>query len=212
MTSNNIHAPLAEDGGIDENWLRESLARQPVPPGPFLGPEARERIARRSAWRSGAMTAVALLALGLTALLIDAKAPSNDPVAGSAQWDGQQARGAEASAAVELAVLIEGDGLRRAANEAIAADERVLFRFETTIPGFLCLDERGEDGWRRVLPDPGERWHVDAGQHLPRAEGALQAFRTDHGSGARTYRAQLDTDDPDCGSPAAESLIELRWD
>jgi hypothetical protein len=152
------------------------------------------------------------IGIGATALMIGGDRPASDPVIGGADWDSQQARGAEASAALELGFLIEGQELRRAANEAVAAGERVIFRFETTVPGFLCLDERGDDDWNRVLPAAGESWHVDAGQHLPKVGGAVQAFRTDEGSGTRTYRARLDADDPNCSNPAAESLIELRWD
>jgi hypothetical protein len=113
---------------------------------------------------------------------------------------------------LELGWLVEGETATRGTGAPITSDQKVIFRAKTSVPGFLCLDERDADGaWQRLFPFAGEAWTVDAGEHLLESDGAAQTFRTDLGSGARDYRLTLDLDDAACAAPTATAQIELEW-
>lgn len=113
---------------------------------------------------------------------------------------------------LELGWLVEGETATRGTGAPITPDQEVIFRANSSAPGFLCLDERGDDGtWQRLFPFAGTSWEVAAGEHLLQSDGTAQTFRTDLGPGVRGYRLTLDLDDAACAAPAATTEVELEW-
>ncbi len=114
--------------------------------------------------------------------------------------------------AVELDWLVEGATVTRGTSAPVAADQDVIFHASTSAAGFLCLDERDDDGaWQRLFPFTGGSWEAPAGDTLLTADGAPQSFHTGLGDGPRRYRLTLDLEDADCQYPSASTEVEIEW-
>jgi hypothetical protein len=181
-----------------EAQLRRALAEDP--PGPFLGPEARRRAGRPRAtpWL---LATAALLVVGAVVGRVAGPPPLTE-------------RGLGADPAIVLGVLLEGRGgaAQRASDRRVPPEHAIIFDVRVRDASYLCIDEDlGAGRWERVFPAAGASWRVQPGRHLPLRGDVVQAFRTDHGPGTRSYRALADPSDPACGHPAAASSVEVRW-
>ncbi len=165
------------------------------PPLPL--PASADQLLSRSR-RPRRLAVAAALALGglAVAVAMVATPPSELTMRGAGQAD------------VALEWVVDGSGARPGG--AVGLQEAVAFRVTTTESGYLCLDELGQTE-RRVFPAEGQAWRTEGGRVFPESDGRVQAWRTDDGPGARTYRVTFDRDDPGCGSPAGQAQAEVRW-
>jgi hypothetical protein len=187
---------------MDEGQMREALRQRRDPPNPMDGRELLRRARNRSHAGRAALITVAIVALAVPAALL--LAPD----------DGERlaARGATgAEVELELVWLVEGASVERGGTAPVAADQQVVFVARSSRAGFLCLDERDGEVWRRVHPLEGELWTATVGRNLLVRDGVPQAFRTDLGSGPREYRLSLDDEQTDCGDPLAADSVVLQW-
>jgi hypothetical protein len=190
---------------LNDDQLRELLQARAELPIPSTGDEILAEAARRSRIRASRFRAgialAAVLALAVGGLLL--RPPSSDLTA----------RGIEPStASIELGWLVEGLGVKRAADPRIGPDEAVIFKIRTTSAGWICLDERVGGEWSRIFPvGDAAPWRIDPGVQLIGDGEVIQSFRSDHGPGERDYRVLQDPADPACSAPVASSRARLQW-
>ncbi|GEM_PF-1857796 len=182
--------------------LVEALSALPRPPAPFGGEPARRFAVRRRATRDSAIgLAVVVLGVGLWML----RPPS--PESGTLR-----ARGAGTSAALTLDALVERAGeVRRLSDGPLAQDERLVFRVDSSKPGFVCLDEQTGSGWTSILGGVGQAWAVESGRNVLAEGGMSRSYRPDGRFGPLAYRARFHPSDRSCDPAAAEATLEVVW-
>ncbi len=189
---------------MNDDWIREAMHDRPLPRPPASGADLRQLAVRRRRRRNAAFGSSAGLALvGIGVVFGLTWQP-----AGTALTP----RGAEAGPVLHLSWMVEGEQLDRTPHTRIAPHEQVIFVADSGEGGFLCLDESADGGgWVRVYPDAGGSWAIRPGQHMPSSGDQVQAYRTDGGTGVRTYRLAFDADDPACSHPDGVTEASLEW-
>lgn len=178
------------------------LMETPAPPVPADAATILKRVdARRRLDRvlaCGALVVVLAVGVGVMA------APERGP-------DLTMRGAADVSPDLELRWLVEGTTVERG-DRPVGADEQVVFTARTSMPGFLCLDERDDTGaWQRLFPMGEAAWEVPAGESLLRTEEEVLAFRTELGAGTRSYRLSWDAEDAGCAGAGAQAEVDIEW-
>jgi hypothetical protein len=193
---------------MDDQQLTTILREARVPENPM---SARELLRKGRQRHTGvALPAIAAVVL-LTGALAVGLSTINDSPSGTDRH--LHARGVGEAVELGFSFAVEGRSGLADNTDSVSLDQTVIFIARSSRPGYLCIDEEGDDrAWQRVFPKEGEpTWKIEPGEHHIQREGKVQAFVTELGAGLRRYRLAYDPQSEDCSQAKSHRVTELLW-